>query len=188
MSFVANLTLPKINASAEQHGYQNPRDIRTMIINYWISDINTYKQGYKKSLKIINNNTGLRGVIKKIASACHLPCCSYIPDVSNHQNYISAVKELIDLFEERQRWLLSDEFINNITGSCPICLEPMLGQPIVVPDCLHPVCSGCFVELCRGYATYQCPMRCHIIKYVYPLTIHMMPASRLNNSNPENKK
>lgn len=173
MSFVANLTLPKINASAEQHGYQNPRDIRTMIINYWISDINTYKQGYKKSCKIIKNNTGLRGVIKKIASACHLSCCSYKHDLENHRNYISAVKELIDLFEERQRWLLSDEFINNMTGSCPICLEPMLGQPIVVPDCLHPVCSGCFVELCRGYATYQCPMRCHIIKYVYPLTIHM---------------
>jgi hypothetical protein len=172
MSFVAHLTLPKINASAEQHCYQNPADIRTMILNYWLADINTYKKGYQNSKRILSNNTGIKKWLKNIIRFCHLPFFRYRHDLESHKNYITAVSELIDLFEARQKWLLSDEFINNITGSCPICLESMLGQPIIIPDCLHPVCSGCFVELCRGYATYQCPMRCHIIKYVYPITIH----------------
>lgn len=165
MSLIANITLSKLNASSENHCYQNPQDIRTMILNYWIGNISSFKKPYKETLNFIRQNTGIIARIKK-CFGCQ------IPDLEPHLNYVSAMKELIDLYETRQRWLMSEEFINNITGTCPICLEPMLGQPMVIPDCLHPICSDCFIELCSGHNTYQCPMRCHLIKYIYPLTIH----------------
>ena len=164
MSLVASLTLPKINASAEQHRYQNPLDIRTMIMNYWMGDLEKYKQGYAKANKYIQENTGICARIKSWFGW-------KAPDMAAVINYRDAMNELINLYETRQRYLMDCEFITNITGDCPICLEPMLGQPMVLSDCMHPVCSGCFTNLCRGYATYQCPMRCHVIKYVYPLVI-----------------
>jgi hypothetical protein len=166
MSQLINITLPKINATAEQHNYQDPLHIRTMILKYWMTDIDTYRRGYKECIKYISDNTGGWAKIKS--------CFGWQqPDLTSFRNYTAAVAELINLFETRQKCLMSDEFPTNLIGDCPICLEPMLGQPMVLPDCLHPVCTGCFINLCRGFTTYQCPMRCHIIKYVYPLTIHM---------------
>ena len=167
MSLAAHMTLPKINASAEQHCYRNTLDIRTMIMNYWMADLEKYKKGYAKANKYILENTGGWARFKS--------CFGWkAPDLSAVINYRDAMSELINLYETRQRCLMDGEFNANLIGDCPICLEPMLGQPIVLPDCLHPVCTGCFINLCRGYATYQCPMRCHVIKYVYPLTIHMV--------------
>ncbi len=166
MSQLFNLTLPKLNATAEQHNYQNPLHIRTWILQYWMTDIDGYRHGYKEAMKYISNNTGIWARLKS--------CCGWQPpDLTSFRNYTNTVSELIDLFERRQQWLMSNEFLTNITGDCPICQEPMLGQPMVLPDCLHPVCTGCFINLCRGFTTYQCPMRCHVIKYIYPLTIHM---------------
>jgi len=164
MALVASLTLPKLNTSAEQHRYRDPLDIRTMIMNYWMGDQEKYKKGYKKANKYIQENTG---VCARIKSCFGLEA----PDMSAVINYRNTMCELITLYETRHRCLMDGEFVKTITGTCPICLEPMLGQPIVLPDCLHPVCTGCFTNLCRGYATYQCPMRCHVIKYVYPLVI-----------------
>jgi hypothetical protein len=166
MSLAANMTLAKINASAEQRCYQNTVDIRTMIMNYWMGDLVKYKQCYKKAEKYINENTGLWARIKT--------CFGWhSPELAEVINYRDTMCELMNLYETRQRCLMSEDFLKNLISDCPICLEPMLGQAIVLPDCLHPLCSGCFVNICRGYATYQCPMRCHVIKYVYPLTIHM---------------
>lgn len=166
MSQLTNLTLPKLNATAEQHNYYNPLDIRATILQYWMKDIESYRKGYKECMQHIADNTGLWARTKA--------CFGWQPpDLSAFYNYTAAVSKLITMFEERQKWLMSDEFPKNLIGDCPICLEPMLGQPMVLPDCLHPVCSGCFINLCRGYASYQCPIRCHVIKYVYPLTIYM---------------
>jgi len=166
MSQLINITLPKLNATAAQHIYFDPLYIRSKILQYWLTDIDIYKRGYEDCIKHIAKNTGIWAKIKT--------CFGWVsPDLSPFYNYNTAVSELISLYEARQKWLMSDEFPKNICGDCPICLEPMLGQPIVLPDCLHPVCSGCFIILCSGYASYQCPMRCHIIKYVYPMTIHM---------------
>jgi len=165
MSFITNITLPQLNSSAEKHCYQNPHDIRKMIMNYWLGNISSFKKPYKETLYFISQNSGIVARIKRWFG--WMP-----PDLEPHIKYVQAMKELIDLYETRKRFLFSEEFINNITGTCPICIEPMQCQPIVIPDCLHPVCTGCFVNLFRGYGTYQCPMRCHIIKFIYPLIIY----------------
>lgn len=163
-----DLILPRINASARDHNYNNPLQVRQNILQHWIKDIDKYKKEHDICIKYINANSSLWAKTKACFSRQTLNLLPYY-------EYVRAISQLINLFNERYKRLMDDNFINDLVSDCPICLESMLEHPMVLPDCLHPVCLDCFIKLCGTTNSYQCPMRCNIIKYIYPFIIKISP-------------
>lgn len=157
-----NITLTRLIATAEQHTYTDINKLRGLIARSLLSDLESYTKIYNECRRLIKNNTGWERRIKKFL-------CLEILDISRIYTYHLIVRDLVTMYQDRQSVLMSDEFIKTICDKCPLCHESLVGQPIIIPDCLHAVCVGCFIRSCRGYANYQCPRTCHIIKQIYPV-------------------
>lgn len=159
-----SLSIEQLYRTANYYSYYNPDLIRNVILEFWVDDIMEYEKQIKYYDKKIKSSFGIWNKLKS--------CFGLGIDVYKYyDDDKKCAEEEIKKYKSKLSFLMSNEFINNLTGNCSICLETMNNREIVIPDCLHPICVECFILLCKNEDEYKCPIRCNNIKYIYPVII-----------------
>lgn len=108
----------------------------------------------------------------------------YIQTSNRMEHRIQEIHADLHLLTSRREFISSPEFKEKVLGQCPICFDELVNksETTIIPDCLHPVCRGCFEMIYHRTQGYKCPMCCAISPTFYEVWFCTIPTSSPNSS------